>query len=75
MLRSIPARDPKQLVLLEWHARHEPKYNGWRALVHAPSRTMFNRYGERLTVHHWDNALQGPRAVAANSCSKPSITK
>ncbi|MDJ0461332.1 FAD-dependent oxidoreductase [Streptomyces sp. H27-C3] len=27
-----------------------------------PSR----RYGERLLVHHWDNALQGPRAVAAN---------
>ncbi|MGW3357885.1 NAD(P)/FAD-dependent oxidoreductase [Streptomyces bungoensis] len=24
------------------------------------------RYGERLMVHHWDNALQGPRAVAAN---------
>ncbi|MBT2525764.1 oxidoreductase [Streptomyces sp. ISL-99] len=24
------------------------------------------RYGERLLVHHWDNALQGPRAVAAN---------
>ncbi|KPC80672.1 NAD(P)/FAD-dependent oxidoreductase [Streptomyces mutomycini] len=23
------------------------------------------RYGERLLVHHWDNALQGPRAVAA----------
>ncbi|GHF32788.1 NAD(P)/FAD-dependent oxidoreductase [Streptomyces fumanus] len=26
-----------------------------------PSR----RYGERLLVHHWDNALQGPRTVAA----------
>ncbi|MEU4797384.1 FAD-dependent oxidoreductase [Streptomyces sp. NPDC023327] len=24
------------------------------------------RYGERLLVHHWDNALQGPRAVAAD---------
>ncbi|MCK1796341.1 FAD-dependent oxidoreductase [Streptomyces sp. XM4193] len=23
------------------------------------------RYGERLLIHHWDNALQGPRAVAA----------
>lgn len=23
------------------------------------------RYGERLTIHHWDNALQGPRTVAA----------
>ncbi|APU39932.1 NAD(P)/FAD-dependent oxidoreductase [Streptomyces sp. TN58] len=27
-----------------------------------PSR----RYGARLLVHHWDNALQGPRTVAAN---------
>ncbi|MDG9716223.1 FAD-dependent oxidoreductase [Streptomyces sp. DH24] len=24
------------------------------------------RYGERLLVHHWDNALQGPRTVARN---------
>ncbi|MER7791521.1 FAD-dependent oxidoreductase [Streptomyces sp. NPDC097640] len=24
------------------------------------------RYGERLLVHHWDNALQGPRTVATN---------
>ncbi|MGY1501531.1 NAD(P)/FAD-dependent oxidoreductase [Streptomyces sp. QTS52] len=24
------------------------------------------RYGRRLLVHHWDNALQGPRVVAAN---------
>ncbi|MEU1863120.1 NAD(P)/FAD-dependent oxidoreductase [Streptomyces gardneri] len=23
------------------------------------------RYGKRLLVHHWDNALQGPRTVAA----------
>ncbi|MEW1547220.1 NAD(P)/FAD-dependent oxidoreductase [Streptomyces tsukubensis] len=24
------------------------------------------RYGQRLLVHHWDNALQGPRTVATN---------
>ncbi|GAQ54193.1 NAD(P)/FAD-dependent oxidoreductase [Streptomyces acidiscabies] len=24
------------------------------------------RYDERLLIHHWDNALQGPRTVAAN---------
>ncbi|MGW3087899.1 NAD(P)/FAD-dependent oxidoreductase [Streptomyces sp. NPDC001108] len=24
------------------------------------------RYGERLVVHHWDNALQGPRTAAAH---------
>ena len=29
---------------------YEPKYNGWRALVHAPSRTMFNRYGQGLSI-------------------------
>ncbi|MFF4499287.1 NAD(P)/FAD-dependent oxidoreductase [Streptomyces sp. NPDC001401] len=28
------------------------------------------RYGERLLVHHWDNALQGPRTVAANIIGK-----
>lgn len=30
------------------------------------------RYGERLLVHHWDNALQGPRAVAANIVHGPA---
>ncbi|GAA2724962.1 MULTISPECIES: FAD-dependent oxidoreductase [Streptomyces] len=29
------------------------------------------RYGERLMVHHWDNALQGPRTVAANIVHGP----
>ncbi|GAA1418098.1 FAD-dependent oxidoreductase [Streptomyces thermospinosisporus] len=24
------------------------------------------RYGKRLLIHHWDNALKGPRTVAAN---------
>ncbi|MEU0989678.1 FAD-dependent oxidoreductase [Streptomyces sp. NPDC005953] len=24
------------------------------------------RYGRRLLIHHWDNALQGPRTVASN---------
>ena len=32
----------------QWH--YEPKYNGWRALVHGPSGTMFNRYGQRLSI-------------------------
>ena len=27
----------------EWF--YEPKYNGWRALVHVPTGTMFNRHG------------------------------
>jgi ATP-dependent DNA ligase len=29
---------------------YEPKYNGWRALVHAPSGSMFNRYGQPLSI-------------------------
>src|SRR5258707_798280 len=29
---------------------YEPKYNGWRALVHAPTGSMFNRYGEPLSI-------------------------
>ncbi|MFK4102452.1 NAD(P)/FAD-dependent oxidoreductase [Streptomyces sp. NPDC019531] len=32
------------------------------------------RYGERLLVHHWDNALQGPRTVAADILGEtPSV--
>ena len=27
---------------------YEPKYNGWRALVHAPTGSMFNRRGQPL---------------------------
>ncbi|MGW0612216.1 NAD(P)/FAD-dependent oxidoreductase [Streptomyces sp. NPDC002788] len=30
------------------------------------------RYGERLLVHHWDNALQGPRTVAGNIVGRAS---
>ncbi len=29
---------------------YEPKYNGWRALVHAPTGTLFNRYGGLLSI-------------------------
>ncbi len=32
------------------------------------------RYGERLLVHHWDNALQGPRTVAANIVGEAPAT-
>ena len=28
----------------------EPKVNGWRTLVHAPTGTMFNRHGELLSI-------------------------
>lgn len=29
---------------------YEPKYNGWRVLVHAPSRTCWNRHGGALSI-------------------------
>ena len=32
----------------EWF--YEPKYNGWRALIHVPTGTMFNRHGETLSI-------------------------
>lgn len=28
----------------------EPKLNGWRTLVHAPTRTMWNRHGQLLSI-------------------------
>lgn len=31
-----------------WYA--EPKLNGWRALVHTPTGTMWNRHGSLLTI-------------------------
>jgi hypothetical protein len=32
----------------KWRA--EPKYNGWRALVHIPTGAMWNRFGQRLSI-------------------------
>ena len=29
---------------------YEPKYNGWRAIVHTSSGRMFNRYGRALSI-------------------------
>jgi len=29
---------------------YEPKYNGWRAILHAPTGVMWNRRGKRLTI-------------------------
>jgi hypothetical protein len=31
-----------------WYA--EPKYNGWRAMVHIETGAMFNRHGKRLSI-------------------------
>ena len=41
-------RAPKKIGL--WYA--QPKYNGWRAVVHCPSGTMWNRHGGRLSIAH-----------------------
>jgi hypothetical protein len=29
---------------------YEPKYNGWRALLHVPTGAMWNRHGKRLSI-------------------------
>lgn len=34
----------------EWS--YEPKYNGWRTLVHIATGTMFSRQGEPLSIAH-----------------------
>jgi ATP-dependent DNA ligase len=39
-------RAPKKIGL--WYA--QPKYNGWRAVVHCPSCTMWSRHGGRLSI-------------------------
>jgi len=46
-----------------WFA--EPKFNGWRALVHTPSGTMWNRHGSKLTIAHcFKDALDELRDLA-----------
>ena len=43
---------------------YEPKYNGWRALVHAPTGLMFNRYGQPLSISaEFASALQCLRKI------------
>jgi ATP-dependent DNA ligase len=29
---------------------YEPKYNGWRAMLHVPTGAMWNRHGKRLSI-------------------------
>ena len=48
-----------------WFA--EPKYNGWRALVHTPTGAMWNRHGQRLTIQReFEAALNILRPLAAD---------
>jgi hypothetical protein len=44
---------------------YEPKYDGWRALVHAPTGSMFNRHGQPLSIAaEFGGALKRLRAAA-----------
>ncbi len=53
-------RAPKKIGV--WYA--QPKYNGWRAVVHCPSGTMWNRHGGRFTIaHEFDAALRELRKL------------
>jgi ATP-dependent DNA ligase len=46
----------------QWY--YEPKYNGWRALVHAPTGAMFNRRGQPLSIAgEFGRALKDLRAA------------
>jgi len=48
-----------------WFA--EPKYNGWRALVHTPTGAMWNRHGQRLTIEReFQLALDQLRPLSAS---------
>jgi ATP-dependent DNA ligase len=39
--------------------RAEPKWDGWRLLLHVPSGAMFNRLGEPLSIgHEFDKAAR-----------------
>jgi ATP-dependent DNA ligase len=54
-------RAPKKTGL--WYA--QPKYNGWRALVHCPTGTMWNRHGGRLSIaHEFGSALRELQKLA-----------
>ena len=43
---------------------YEPKYNGWRELVHATTGSMFNRHGQQLSIAaEFGRALKRLRTV------------
>ena len=46
-----------------WFA--EPKLNGWRALIHTPSGTMWNRHGALLTIADCFRPALGELAMLA----------
>jgi hypothetical protein len=49
---------------------YEPKINGWRVLVHAPSGTCFNRHGERLSIEReFAPVLERTKAAWDTACA------
>jgi len=72
ILETYPARPMNGGPLLsappklgKW--RHEPKVNGWRALVHAPTLTCYNRHGQLLSVAgEYQTALEKLRTAWHN---------
>lgn len=49
----------------EWY--YEPKYNGWRVLVHAPTGQMFNHQLQRSTIEHeFTAAIEKLRSLKLN---------
>lgn len=49
----------------------EPKFNGWRALIHVPSDAMFNRHGERLSIaSEFESSLEILRATLDSEAFK-----
>ena len=74
---TYPARPinggPLELALPKpGHWCYEPKYNGWRALVHAPTGTMFNRRGQHLSIAGlFGGALEHLRSVQLLSEGMP----
>lgn len=42
----------------------EPKFNGWRAMLHVPTGAMFNRYNEPLSIKgEFDKAIEKIRCA------------
>jgi hypothetical protein len=57
-----------------WFA--EPKYNGWRALIHTPTGAMWNRHGQRLTIkREFDAAPDQLRPLADSEAYKSNKSR
>jgi len=47
---------------------YEPKYNGWRTVVHGPSGTMWNRHGKALSIQSdFQDALKRLKELSAKT--------